>query len=235
MPWRRLPGRWGAVDPSARARPRRSITPLGGRSLVAVGAVILGGSTSCRGGAVPVAEMVALPAAARLDAALGPDLDRRRDTPTPPGTCDWRITDEDVPVWRDEAGVERMPEPEVPSLAMHAAGGGVPRVDRFANVGACTASGTCRHVVLEGCGGGRFRAVWGPQPAVAMDVITVAGRNRIVVEERLTPGGCELPRRTILDWTGARWRPGPACALPDDVPADTRCRPRLPPCEPIPR
>lgn len=172
---------------------------------------------------VPPAAVEARPDAAALGAPLAPS--------TPPPACSWRITDEDVPVWRDATGVERTPEPDVPSLAMHVLGGGTPRIDRFANVGDCSPSGTCLHVVLQGCGGGRHRAVWGPEYAVDVDVVTEGGRNRIVVVERRTAAGCDLPRRTILDWTRDRWRPGPACALPSDAPERVRCSHRLPACE----
>lgn len=165
----------------------------------------------------------------------------------PEGPCDW-IFDGDVlrhpelgrfPSQELEEGEEEIDAPVGAGsprtcVPVTADLDGDPEPDAIIELGLCGNWQHCWHVVLQACGRGAYRAVWGPDYAQSVEV----GRRRktapiadLIHHDRTATAGCDVPLETVLRWRAGGWTEGETCAGESDVWDDEYCGPRPPACD----
>ncbi|HJL15649.1 MAG TPA: hypothetical protein RMH99_08340 [Sandaracinaceae bacterium LLY-WYZ-13_1] len=187
--------------------------PLRGLSVLGLAAVACAGASASPRPATappPAASRDATPATEpEPEATARPRVDRTEAAPSavhePP--CRWRI--EDGALTHPDVG-----EDEPPTLTSVDLDGDPP-ADRIARLGGCGNWGECRFVVLRACGAARFRAVWGPAYAMAVEVGARDPGDSLaplILHGRTARAGCDLPTRAVLRRVEGEWRGGPVCA-----------------------
>ena len=97
------------------------------------------------------------------------------------------------------------------------------RADLIANVGNCGNWGDCVFVLLRGCEGGGYEALWGPEYAQDVRIGTReegATYAPVHLMGRTAAAGCDVATRRALRFENGAWAAAPECSLGDGIWSD---------------